>query len=211
MPAKPKYTREALLAAALDIIREQSIESITAQELGRRLGASAPSVFTHFATVDDIRHAAVDAARALFDRYAAEGLAMEPPFKGFGMQCLRFAADEPKLYELLFMRSGVENPLMHYVLAEGRLGGVVERLTNDLGIEREAAHWLFSCLVIYTHGLCCMIACGLVHYTDAELARMLGEMFRRLVIGAKAPADDQTGFVPQKGAALPEDIKSYIS
>lgn len=196
MPAKPKYTREALLDAALDIIREQSVEAITAQELGRRLGASAPSVFTHFATVEDIRHAAVEAARALFDRYAAEGLAMEPPFKGFGVQCLRFAADEPKLYELLFMRSGVENPLMHYVLAEGRLGGVVGRLTEELGVSGEAAHWLFSSLVIYTHGLCCMTACGLVHYTDRELAGQLSALFQRLVIGAKTPLT-----VPEDGAA----------
>lgn len=211
MPAKPKYTREALLDAALDIIREQSLEAITAQELGRRLGASAPSVFTHFATVEDIRHAAVEAARALFDRYAEAGLEMEPPFKGFGVQCLRFAADEPKLYELLFMRSGVENPLMHYVLAEGRLGGVVGRLTEELGLEHEAAQWLFSSLVIYAHGLCCMTACGLVRYTREEAAQMLGEMFRRLVIGAKAPADERTGFVPRPDAAMPGDMKSYIS
>lgn len=196
MPAKPKYTREALLDAALDIIREQSLEAITAQELGRRLGASAPSVFTHFATVEDIRHAAVEAARALFDRYAEAGLAMEPPFKGFGVQCLRFAADEPKLYELLFMRSGVENPLMHYVLAEGRLGGVVGRLTEELGLEHEAAHWLFSSLVIYTHGLCCMTACGLVPYTDRELSGQLSALFQRLVIGAKTPLT-----APEDGAA----------
>lgn len=211
MPAKPKYTREALLDAALDIIREQSIESITAQELGRRLGASAPSVFTHFASVEDIRRAAVDAARALFDRYAAEGLAMEPPFKGFGMQCLRFAAEEPKLYELLFMRAGTENPLMHYVQAEGRLGNVIGRLEADLAVSGAAAHWLFSGLVIYAHGLCCMTACGLVHYSEAELAQMLGEMFRRLVIGAKAPSDERTGFVPHKDASLFGDMKSYIS
>lgn len=197
MPAKPKYTREALLAAALDIIREQSIESITAQELGRRLGASAPSVFTHFATVDDIRHAAVDAARELFDRYAELGLAMQPPFKGFGMQCLRFAAEEPKLYELLFMRSGTENPLMHYVRAEGRLDGVIARLEADFSVSREAAHWLFSSLVIYTHGLCCMIACGVVHYTNEELAHLLGAMFQRLTLGARVSPDAQADTIPQ--------------
>lgn len=197
MPAKPKYTREALLNAALDIIREQSVEAITAQELGRRLGASAPSVFTHFATVEDIRHAAVEAARALFDRYAEAGLAMEPPFKGFGVQCLRFAADEPKLYELLFMRTGVENPLMHYVLAEGRLGGVVGRLTEELGISDEAAHWLFSSLVIYTHGLCCMTACGLVRDSETELAEQLSTLFRRLVLGARMPLT-----TPEDGADL---------
>lgn len=210
MPAKPKYTREALLDAALDIIRESSIESITAQELGRRLNASAPSVFTHFQSVEDIRRAAMDTARAKFDRYVEEGMAMNPPFKGFGLECLHFAADEPKLYALLFMRPGAENPLMHYVQAEGLLGRMIELLQTSFGLSEDNAHWLFSSLVVYTHGLCCMIACDLVHYTQAQQAELLGSMFRRLVIGAKAPADDRTGIIPQKDAALPEDPAGYV-
>ena len=209
MPAKPKYTKQALLDAALDIIREDGLEAVTAQELGRRLGASAPSVFTHFATVGDIRRAAVAAARALFDRYAAEGIAMNPPFKGFGLRCVQFAGEEPALYRLLFMRGGGENPLLDYVHADGPLGAVERELTERFGVEPDEASWLFSNMVIYTHGLCCMEACGLVHGTAEEISARLGTMFRRLMIGTAAPPDERTGLVPAAGAVIEGDPRAY--
>lgn len=41
MPPKPKFTREEIIAAALEIVSEKGIEALTAKELGEKLGSSA--------------------------------------------------------------------------------------------------------------------------------------------------------------------------
>ena len=42
MPPKPKFTREEIVAAALDIVRERGLKGLTARDLGARLGADVP-------------------------------------------------------------------------------------------------------------------------------------------------------------------------
>ena len=40
MPPKPRFTREEIVAAALDIVSRKGIEALTARELGETLGSS---------------------------------------------------------------------------------------------------------------------------------------------------------------------------
>ena len=40
MPPKPRFTREEIVAAALDIVSRKGIEALTARELGEALGSS---------------------------------------------------------------------------------------------------------------------------------------------------------------------------
>ena len=54
MPPKPKFTREEIVAAALDIVRERGLKGLTARDLGARLGASARPIFTVFENMEDL-------------------------------------------------------------------------------------------------------------------------------------------------------------
>lgn len=46
MPPKAKFTKEQIVNAALDIIRENGTSELTARALGKRLGSSACPIFT---------------------------------------------------------------------------------------------------------------------------------------------------------------------
>ena len=96
MPPKPKYTKEELIEAALELTRETGMDAVVARNLGSKLQVSPSTIFTHFGTVEEIRHAVLEAARVLYNEYVEEGLRMNPPLKGFGMQYIRFAMEEPK-------------------------------------------------------------------------------------------------------------------
>lgn len=48
MPPKVKFTRDEIIAAALELVRERGIASITARALGEKLGISSRPIFTAF-------------------------------------------------------------------------------------------------------------------------------------------------------------------
>ena len=52
MPPKPKFARDEIVQAALTIVSEKGVESLTAKELGDALGASARPIFTVFASMN---------------------------------------------------------------------------------------------------------------------------------------------------------------
>ena len=58
MPPKPKFTKEAVAAIALAIIKEDGLAALTARELGKRLGTSASPIFTVFQSMDEVKLAA---------------------------------------------------------------------------------------------------------------------------------------------------------
>lgn len=46
MPPKPKFTKDEIALAALDIVKKDGVSALTARELGKRLGSSSCPVFT---------------------------------------------------------------------------------------------------------------------------------------------------------------------
>ena len=52
--AQAALTRERILMAAKDYLDTHDIETLTLRQLAERAGVSAPTVYAHFATVDDL-------------------------------------------------------------------------------------------------------------------------------------------------------------
>ena len=80
MPPKAKFTKEQIVNAALDIIRENGTSELTARALGKRLGSSACPIFTVFDNMEEVLTETVKAAKILYSSYIKEGLKDTPAF-----------------------------------------------------------------------------------------------------------------------------------
>ena len=96
MPPKAKFTREEIIQAGLDIIREHGIESLTARSLATKLGSSARPIFTVFQSMEEVQEEVKKSAKSLYAKYVKKGLEQELAFKGVGTQYILFANQEPK-------------------------------------------------------------------------------------------------------------------
>ena len=54
MPPKNRFTKDEMIDAALDIVREKGIDALTSRELGARMGCSTRPMFTFFSTVNEL-------------------------------------------------------------------------------------------------------------------------------------------------------------
>ena len=68
MPPKARITKEMILDAAIEVIRENGHENLNVRTIAQRLGCSTQPVLYSFKTVDEIREAAYQAA----DEYHTE-------------------------------------------------------------------------------------------------------------------------------------------
>ncbi len=66
MPPKARFTKGQVVEAALNIIREESAESLTARALGKKLGSSACPIFTVYESMEEVKRDTMKAARALY-------------------------------------------------------------------------------------------------------------------------------------------------
>jgi len=106
VPPKKRYTVEHILDAALAVTRASGIGAVTARSVAMELGASTGPVSTTFPSMELLHEALMDRIIALFVARASSSLTAPTtdPLIAAGVAWLRFAAEEPRLYEAVFLR-----------------------------------------------------------------------------------------------------------
>ncbi len=187
MPPKAKFTKEEIINASVEIIETAGTESLTARNLGDKLGSSARPVFTVFSGMDEVTVAATAFADSLYARYVEQGLKAPLPFKGVGEGYIRFASEHPKLFRLLFMKENANVADMQNVLQgiEASYDKILNSVRESYGLDANTAKKLYLHIWIYTHGVAVLIATKMCKFTEEQISEMLTTVFTSLLVRAK--------------------------
>lgn len=179
MPPKVKFSREEIISAALDMVRKNGTACVTARALGEKLGTSSRPIFTAFQNMEELHGEVISAAKAVYNRYIEEGLKQIPAFKGVGVQYIRFAQEEPKLFQVLFMSEQSDNPNLDSVLPiiDGNYDLILASVKNGYGLSFNEAERLYKHLWIYSHGIAALCATKMCRFSPDEINSMLTEVF----------------------------------
>ncbi|MCH5255170.1 MAG: TetR/AcrR family transcriptional regulator [Lachnospiraceae bacterium] len=187
MPPKAKFTKDEILDMAFYITKEYGIDAVTARELGARLGSSARPIFTIFESMDEVKESVIIKSKELYGQYVEEGLKSQLAFKGVGIAYIRFAIEQPKLFQLLFMRPTQEPTDVSMILPviDDNYEKILQSVQEPYCLERKAAERLYQHLWTYTHGIATMFATGLCSYTMEQLEERLTDVFKGLLFVEK--------------------------
>lgn len=213
MPPKPKFTKEEMVAASISLIEKRGASALTARELGKELGSSSCPIFTVFEDMDDLRRAVMQKAKDIFGEYMSVAEAFEPSYKMRGIQWVKFAAERPKLFEMMFMReTGVASDITDAVSAlPFGLEKDIEIICRDYNATEEQAERLFGQMWIYTYGLCVITARGVCSFSEGEVARKLGEIFNGMVYVIKSVPKSVTSISPVPAGKFSPVVKPDFS
>lgn len=103
MPPRAKYTKEEIIQTAFEMTREKGFGSVTARELGKKLGTSVTPIFNVFQNMSELQSEVRNLALKEFEKYVADAVNYTPAFKQFGVQMIKFATEEPQLFRILYM------------------------------------------------------------------------------------------------------------
>jgi len=187
MPPRAKYTRDEITQAALSVVRESGIDGLTARSLGERLGSSARPIFTVFQSMEEVQQSVVDAAKVVYKTYIEKGLASELAFKGVGTQYIIFAMQEPKLFQLLFMREQNSVYKLQNVLPmiDDNYVAILNSVQSAYAVDKQTAEKLYKHLWIYTHGIATLCVTKLCTFTAEEIGTLITQVFVSLLKNTK--------------------------
>lgn len=184
MPPKSKYTKEQIIAAALDLVSEKGINALTAKEVGNALNTSTTPIFTVFDSMQELQDAVKLAAMERFESYAHKTGADMPVFKQIGMQMIIFAKNEPKLYQLIFMSQNSDVKSFGDIYSH--LGSVADEcldtIRKDYALSVEDARALFEHSWIHTYGIATLCATGMCNFTQEQISQMLTQDFTAMML-----------------------------
>ena len=188
MPPKAKFTKEEIIQAAISIVERDGADALTARSLASALGSSARPIFTVFSGMNEVNDAVCTYAKAVYAEYVNSGLREEKAFRGVGKAYIRFAAERPRLFQLLFMREQSRLPDQNSILVgiEEHYTEILHSITQEYGVDDDTAARLYFHIWVYSHGLAVLLATRMCAFSAEEITKNLTEVFRALVIKTKS-------------------------
>lgn len=192
MPPKAKFSREEIIDAAINIVREDGFDALTSRALGTKLGSSARPIFTVFQNMEEVQQEVILAAKQKYREYISKGLSQDLAFKGVGMEYILFSINEPKLFLLLFMTEQPKIPDLMGVLPliDDSYEQILLSIQSDYGIDKSSAEILYRHLWIYTHGIATLCATHMCRFTEKEISSMIRQVCISILKSIKAGSID---------------------
>lgn len=186
MPPKTRYTRQKVLEAALDVVRSEGLQGLSARAVAKVLGASTAPVSATFENMQSLTDAVV---AALIERLLAEIDATEAtdPIRAAAFAMARFTADHPRDYEALFLYPHASPP--DWVAVRARFSGPLgdsDRFGHLGRRQRDALAWRAS---VVAHGICIEIWSGRwTRTSDKALWRLVDQLVEPIIdSGTRSP------------------------
>ena len=186
MPPVKKVSREAIIDAAVEVLREGGAAAINARSVAKKLGCSTQPIYLSFQSMDELKAAMTQRAIALHTQHVREWLNILEAdgscyreyshYSSFGIGFVKFAAEEKYLFRWLYLDGAQPEQYQNDVL----LSDIIAAVVNEYGYTEETARKLHQDMAYYSYGLAIMANTGHLQLTDAELLAAFRREFTAL-------------------------------
>lgn len=180
MPPKVRFQQQDIIAAAYELARKQGLDAINARSVAGEIGCSTQPIFRVFENMEQLKARVFEKAVQRFSVFIEKNKnCCESPFKSLGMAYLMYAAEEPHLFNMVFMRHPTEKPAEVQAFHCREL--VIQTLMEKSGFTAEQAEAIHTHMWVYTYGLAAMLATEQLAFTNDELSELLNMEYRAVV------------------------------
>ena len=180
MPPTVRFTRDAVLHAACQLMRREGMEALNARAIAKELGGSTQPIFRLFTYMEDLHRELILYVARQFQAHAEADMAQsDSPYIQLCTTYLLYGRDEPELFKLLFMRDRVSEGQYS---AQTNFDLVFNIIKKETPLDDETALRFFERTWLFIHGLAVCIATKYIPCQDERyLISMVKEAYNAAV------------------------------
>lgn len=177
MARKETITKKDILNAAFEMASEEGFDHVTARTLAARAGCSTQPIFRVYKNMEELGKELFEQVVAFFEAYyAGFPKKSDTPFVNLGLAYIRFAQENPKLFQLLFDSENRHGKSLYDIL-NGSAGRVVKEINKAKVSGCKDPGTMFMNMWIFIHGAACMSLTGDYDLEEAETIKLLEESY----------------------------------
>lgn len=180
MPPTVRFTRDAVLHAACQLMRREGMEALNARAIAKELGGSTQPIFRLFTNMEDLHRELILYVARQFQAHAEADMAQsDSPYIQLCTTYLLYGRDEPELFKLLFMRDRVSEGQYSDQTNFDLVSNIIKKETP---LDDETAMRFFERTWLFIHGLAVCIATKYIPCQDERyLISMVKEAYNAAV------------------------------
>ena len=181
MPRKAFFSKQEIIDKALELLRQQGPEAISARSLCKALGCSVSPLFTVYKNMDELFSDLHAAAEKLFENYMADVSDYQPAFKEFGMRLVKFSREEPQLFHYLFLDKNSES-----IVADRKARECLQNIEGEYDLSEEQGLELYFQMWVFACGLSALCNKNPQKYSDSDISYLLSLQFSSVLTFLKS-------------------------
>ena len=188
MPTKIRISKDMILDAAFEIVRKDGMEKLSNRELANKLKCSIRPIYYQFENVEEMQKELYLKIEQYFYKFILDNMVEEiPKYKQVGINYIKFAKKEKKLFQTLFMSDTGLTPDA-FVLKAGKDYKEIEKLIKiSANLKEEDIKDFHTRMWIFCHGIATLVANDTIKLTDNQIQDLLSCEFQALMLLEENP------------------------
>ena len=188
MPTQIKISKEMILNAAFEIVRENGMEKLNNREIAKRLKCSIRPIYYQFKNVEEMQEELYKKIEKFFYQFLLNNMTDDiPKYKQVGINYIKFAKQENNFFKILFMSKIGLSPDA-FVLKAGDDYKEIEKLVKiSTNLNEEDIKGFHTKMWFYCHGIATLVANGTMQITEGQIRDLLSYEFQALMLLEENP------------------------
>ena len=188
MPTKIRISKDMILNAAFEIVRQYGIEKLSNRELANKLKCSIRPIYYQFENVEEMQKELYKKIEQYFYKFLLDNMVEGiPQYKQVGINYIKFAKKEKKLFQTLFMTDTGLTPDA-FVAKDGEDYKEIEKLIKiSANLKEEDIKDFHTKMWIFSHGIATLVANNTIKLTDDQIQQLLSYEFQALMLLEENP------------------------
>ena len=188
MPTKIKISKDMILETAFEIVRKYGTEKLSNRELASKLNCSIRPIYYQFENSEELQKELYRKIEKYFYKFLLDNMIEDiPKYKQVGINYIKFAKKEQKLFQTLFLNDTGLTPNA-FVSKDGDDYKELEKLIKiSTKLEEEDIKSFHTKMWIFCHGIATLVANDTVSLTDEQIEQLLSYQFQALMLLEENP------------------------
>ena len=188
MPTKIRISKDMILDAAFEIVRQDGMEKLSNRELANKLKCSIRPIYYQFENVEEMQQELYKKIEQYFYKFLLDNMIEGiPQYKQVGVNYIKFAKKEKKLFQTLFM-SDIGLTPDAFVAKDGEDYNEIEKLIKiSANLQEEDIKDFHTKMWIFCHGIATLVANDTIKLTDSQIQDLLSYEFQALMLLEENP------------------------
>jgi AcrR family transcriptional regulator len=192
MPPKVKVTKESIIEAAFQLLKEHGITKVNARELAKALHCSVQPIFRSFQQMENLKKILYQYVEHQFDRFMESGMQKHRiPFLGMGLAYIEFAKNEKNLFKFLFMSDEFKGRNLLQMIREESNHEIIGIISAMSGLSFQQSQDLFLDIWLITHGIASLMATNDCDLNEEQIETILMDTFAGVKVQLKTKGEQR--------------------
>lgn len=177
MPPKPIVNKQDILNAAIQLIRENGMESINARNLAKVINCSTKPLFRIYKNMEELKKDILEELNNYYNNFMNSRITGKNKLLSQGISYVEFAKKEKTIFSILFMSKAITGFTLQDIVLSDKNKFLIQNVKDTTGLSEDKACKLIINMWFYSHGIATQIVSNGIDISLEVVTELISEAF----------------------------------